>query len=58
MTSSEDADRRRAEKVRQVGPFRYSPIQDLLDSTLTTRERCRLARELAEKGHTDPFGRQ
>jgi hypothetical protein len=25
---------------------------------LTTRERGRLARELAEKEHTDPFGRQ
>ncbi|MEV6319511.1 DDE-type integrase/transposase/recombinase [Streptomyces sp. NPDC051776] len=58
MASSEDEDRRRAEKARQVGLFRYSLIQDLLDSNLTTRERGRLARELAEKEHTDPFGRQ
>ncbi|WP_107428295.1 helix-turn-helix domain-containing protein [Streptomyces diastatochromogenes] len=58
MTSSEDEDRRRAEKARQVGLFRYSLIQDLLDSTLTTRERGRLACELAAKEHTDPFGRQ
>ncbi|MFD7877099.1 helix-turn-helix domain-containing protein [Streptomyces sp. NPDC059766] len=58
MTSSEDEDRRRAEKARQVGLFRYSLIQDLLDSTLTDRERGRLARELTEKEHADPFGRQ
>jgi putative transposase len=40
------------------GLFRYSLIQDLLDSSLTTRERGCLARELAEKEHIDPFGRQ
>ncbi|WP_371664618.1 DDE-type integrase/transposase/recombinase [Streptomyces sp. NBC_00280] len=58
MASSEDEDRRRAEKARQVGLFRYALIQDLLDPVMTTRERGRLARELAEKEHTDPFGRQ
>ena len=58
MASSEDEDCRRAEKARQVGLFRYSLIQDLLDNTLTTRERGRLARDLADKEHTDPFGRQ
>ncbi|MFE7093505.1 DDE-type integrase/transposase/recombinase [Streptomyces erythrochromogenes] len=58
MASSENEDRRRAEKARQVGLFRYSLIQDLLDQNLTTRERGRMARELAEKEHTDPFGQQ
>ncbi|WP_160502260.1 helix-turn-helix domain-containing protein [Streptomyces sp. BA2] len=58
MVSSEDEDRRREEKARQVGLFRYSLIQDLLDPALTTRQRGRLARELAEREHTDPFGRQ
>ncbi|MYU17540.1 helix-turn-helix domain-containing protein [Streptomyces sp. SID8361] len=58
MALSEDEGRRRAEKARQVGLFRYSLVQDLLDNGLTTRERGRLARELAEKEHTDPFGRQ
>ena len=58
MASNEDEDRRRAEKARQVGLFRYALIQDLLDPALTTRERGRLARELAAKEHTDPFGRQ
>ncbi|OAH15364.1 helix-turn-helix domain-containing protein [Streptomyces jeddahensis] len=58
MASSEDEDRRRAERARQVGLFRYSLIQDLLDTSLTTPERGRLARELAEREHTDPFGRQ
>ncbi|MGW3199156.1 helix-turn-helix domain-containing protein [Streptomyces sp. NPDC001118] len=58
MASNEEEDRRRAEKARQVGLFRYALIQDLLDPALTTRERGRLARELAEQEHTDPFGRQ
>ncbi|MFZ3552289.1 DDE-type integrase/transposase/recombinase [Streptomyces sp. 4.24] len=58
MASSENEDRRRAEKARQVGLFRYSLIQDLLDQSLTTRERGRLAREVATKEHTDPFGQQ
>ncbi|MFE6847268.1 helix-turn-helix domain-containing protein [Streptomyces sp. NPDC057686] len=40
----------------QVGLFRCSLIQDLLDQSLTTRERRRLAREVAEQEHTDPFG--
>ncbi|WP_149181855.1 helix-turn-helix domain-containing protein [Streptomyces sp. TRM49041] len=58
MASSEDEDRRRADKARQVGLFRCSLIQDLLDTSLATHERGRLARELAEKEHSEPFGRQ
>ncbi|MFC1407508.1 MULTISPECIES: hypothetical protein [Streptacidiphilus] len=58
MASSEEEDRRRAERARPVGLFRYSLIQDLLDQDLTTRERGRLARELASREHTDPFGQQ
>jgi putative transposase len=49
MASSEDEDRRREEKARQVGLFRYSLIQDLLDTSLTTRQRGLIARELAER---------
>ncbi|MFD5575005.1 helix-turn-helix domain-containing protein [Streptomyces cadmiisoli] len=58
MSPSEDEDRRRAERARQVGLFRYGLIQDLIDTKLTTRQRGKLARELAAKEHTDPFGRQ
>ena len=58
MSPSEDEDRRRAERARQVGLFRYGLIQDLIDTKLTTRQRGQLARELAAKEHTDPFGRQ
>ncbi|MBH1934119.1 transposase [Streptomyces sp. AV19] len=58
MASPEEEDRRRAEKARQVGLFRYSLVQDLLDPSLSTRQRGRLARELAGREHTDPFGRQ
>ncbi|MGW6691993.1 hypothetical protein [Streptomyces sp. NPDC054961] len=39
MSPSEDEDRRRAERARQVGLFRYGLIQDLIDTKLTTR-RC------------------
>ncbi|WP_326790576.1 DDE-type integrase/transposase/recombinase [Streptomyces sp. NBC_00151] len=58
MSPSEGEDRRRAERARQVGLFRYGLIQDLIDTKLTTRQRGKLARELAAKEHTDPFGRQ
>ncbi|MGW6976390.1 hypothetical protein [Streptomyces sp. NPDC054952] len=58
MSPSEDEDRRRAERARQVGLFRYGLVQDLIDTKLTTRQRGKLARELAAKEHTDPFGRQ
>ncbi|MFI6689643.1 DDE-type integrase/transposase/recombinase [Streptomyces sp. NPDC050485] len=58
MSPSEDEDRRRAERARQVALFRYGLIQDLIDTKLTKRERGALARELAAKEHTDPFGRQ
>ncbi|MFE7793774.1 helix-turn-helix domain-containing protein [Streptomyces sp. NPDC057460] len=58
LSPNEGEDRRRAERARQVGLFRYGLIQDLIDPKLTTRQRGKLARELAEKEHTDPFGRQ
>jgi putative transposase len=58
MSPSEDEDRRRAERARQVALFRYGLIQDLIDTKLTKRERGVLARELAAQEHTDPFGRQ
>lgn len=57
MSPSEDEDRPRAERARQVSLFRYGLIQDLIDTKLTTRQRGKLARELAAKEHTDPFGR-
>ncbi|GGW25444.1 helix-turn-helix domain-containing protein [Streptomyces alanosinicus] len=58
MSPSEDEDRRRAARARQVALFRYGLIQDLIDTKLTKRERGDLARELAAQDHTDPFGRQ
>ncbi|MCY0927929.1 helix-turn-helix domain-containing protein [Streptomyces sp. H27-H1] len=57
MSPNEDEDRGRAERARQMGLFRYGLIQDLIDTKLTTRQRGKLARELAEKEHTDPLGR-
>lgn len=40
------------------GPDRYALIQELIDTKLTSRERGRLARELASREDTDPIGRQ
>jgi putative transposase len=53
-----ESDRRRTEKARQIGLFRYSLIQDLIAPTQTTRQRGGLARDLAAREHTDPFGRK
>jgi len=36
--------------------FRYELIQDALDPALTSRQRGRLVRELAERTHQGPFG--
>lgn len=57
MPSLEDEDRRRAEQARQVALFRYALIQDLINPHLSTRQRGALAREIADKTHTDSHGR-
>jgi putative transposase len=54
--SQADDERRRAERARRVGLFRYELIQEVINPQLTTRQRGRLVRELAEQTHTDPFG--
>jgi putative transposase len=56
LTASEDETRRRAERARRVALFRYELIQDVLDPALTSRQRGRLVRELAEREHDGPFG--
>lgn len=47
---------RRAERAREVGLFRYGVIRPAADPGLTTRQRGRLVRELAEAEHAGPFG--
>ena len=56
MTQIDDDTRRRAERARRVGLFRYELIQEVIDPALSTRARGRLVRALAEREHTGPFG--
>jgi putative transposase len=51
-----DEQRRRAERARRVALFRYELIQDAIDPALSSRQRGRLIRELAERDHQGPFG--
>lgn len=46
----------RAERARTVGLFRYALIRDAADPELSTRQRGRLVRALAEVEHQGPFG--
>lgn len=50
--------RRRAERARRVALFRYELIQDVIDPALSSRQRGRLVRALAEGAHQGPFGEQ
>ena len=50
-------DRVRAERARAVGLFRYALIREAADPGLSTRQRGRLVRALAQVEHPGPFGR-
>src|SRR5664279_3803629 len=56
MASRHDEERVRAERARAVGLFRYSLIQAALSRDLSTKQRGRVVRALAERVHEDPFG--
>jgi len=58
MSQADEERRRRAERARRVGLFRYELIQEVIDPQLTARRRGQMVRALAERGHTDPFGGQ
>ena len=47
---------RQVGRARDVGLFRYALIREAADPGLTTRQRGRLVRELAEAEHVGPFG--
>jgi putative transposase len=49
-------DQVRAERARAVGLFRYALIRDAADPELSTRQRGRLVRALAQVEHQGPFG--
>ena len=56
MTQADDETRRRAERARRVGLFRYELICDVIDPSLSSRQRGRLVRRLAAAEHAGPFG--
>jgi putative transposase len=56
MTAADDESRVRAERARAVALFRYQLIRAAADPGLSTRQRGRLVRGLAEREHPGPFG--
>jgi putative transposase len=56
MAFGHDEQRVRAERARTIGLFRYALIREAADEKLSTRQRGRLVRTLAEREHEGPFG--
>jgi putative transposase len=56
MASSHDEEQKRAERARAIGLFRYALIREAADAKLSTKQRGRLVRALAEAEHRGPFG--
>ena len=57
MTAAGDEEAGRAGRARAVALFRYSLIREAADPGLSTRQRGRLARDLAAREHAGPFGK-
>ncbi len=59
MTTADEADqKKRTERARETGLFRYSLVQELLEPGLSAAERGWRARELAGRVHEGPGGRR
>ena len=56
VSTEHDQDTTRRTRAREVGLFRYGLIQDALDPALSTKQRGRLVRSIAEGTHPGPFG--
>src|SRR5215207_618675 len=56
MAFGHDEQRVRAERARAIGLFRYSRIREAADGRLSTKQRGRIVRALAEREHAGPFG--
>jgi putative transposase len=56
LSTAEDEQRRRAERAQKVALWRYQLIREAADAGLSTRQRGRLVRRLAEQVHDGPFG--
>jgi putative transposase len=48
----------RAARARDIALFRYAVIREAADEALSTKQRGRLVRELADREHTGPFGQR
>lgn len=48
----------RAARAQEIGLFRYAVIREAADEALSTKQRGRLVRELADREHTGPFGQR
>lgn len=55
-TRDRDDNGAHANRAREVGLFRYALIREAADPQLSSRQRGRLVRDLAEREHTGPFG--
>jgi putative transposase len=59
VTTADEEDRKkRTERARETGLFRYSLVQDLLEPGLSQAERGWRAREMAGRVHEGPGGRR
>ena len=58
MAEAVEEARRRAERARLTGLFRYQLIQDVTDPQLSARQRGALVRELAGREHDGPAGQK
>jgi putative transposase len=58
MVVREDEQAARAERARAIGLFRYQLIREAADPQLSMKARGRVVRAIAEREHTDPFGRR
>jgi putative transposase len=56
VSQAEEDARRRAERARRVGLFRYELIQEVVDPSLSARQRGRAVRALAAAEHRGPSG--
>lgn len=56
--SSQPAPASRRERAEAIALFRYRLIQDVMDGSLTTRQRGPLVRSLAARTHAGPFGQE
>jgi putative transposase len=58
VADRDDEQAARAERARAIGMFRYQLIREAADPVHSTKARGRMVREIAEREHTDPFGRR